>query len=71
MQNPSKRSAANMLIGASIFGIGAKLIVLLLQAHVQEGYVILPPFPNLLDAIIVAAAGAWLLALSVLQLYRR
>lgn len=47
-----------LIAGLSAVGIGAKLLQLCVEAHTCGAAVILPPFPNALDAVVVLFAGA-------------
>lgn len=47
-----------LIAGLSAVGIGAKLLQLCVEAHTCDAAVILPPFPNALDAVVVLFAGA-------------
>lgn len=64
MRNERSKIIAGTIIGASLLGIGLKLAVLLTSAHWEGGYVILPPFPNILDSLLIISASLWLLILS-------
>jgi len=54
-----KISAFALLIGCCLLGIGTKLMRLLIEAFFAgEGAVVmLPPFPNILDALLVFTGG--------------
>lgn len=56
-----KHQAINLLLGASIIGIGLKLATLLFQANSVNSYVMLPFFPNILDAAVIIVTALWLL----------
>ena len=63
--------AISAICTAALLGIGVKLAQLLSQANAVGGYVILPFFPNIFDALVIVMASSALFFVCLSQAMRK